>query len=479
MLFTDPIFALFFFAVFTLRWLLPSYRLQKYFLLVCNALFYGAWDYRFLLLIFLYFVALHFIEQAASRQDNSRRWLIVSLAGNLGMLGFFKYFNFFVDSRPALLARPSARRTPLHARHRAAGRHLFYTFQTLSYVDRRLPRAAPAAARACSTSRCSSRFFPQLVAGPIVRARDFLPQLAARGRARGRGRCAAPALFLLGLLQEGRRRRQPRARRRPRVREPRAVRRRSTCCSPSCAFALQIYCDFSGYSDIAHRRRAAARLRSDRELRPPVPSPQHPASSGGAGTSASRPGCATISTSRSAATAAAASRTLPQPDADHGPGRPVARRRLELRALGRLHGASLLSASGCGAAAATARTDPPFNFPLFTWALTLVWVCRAVSPLFRCDSVNTFSASCSTRIWALGRGAPSSTPSCGGLFALLSAAHVFALFPYRRTARPAPVHQLPAAGYAFRWRGHEPGAVLHAGLDRALHLLSVRTDLDR
>ena len=98
---------------------------------------------------------------------------------NLSFLGFFKYFNFFIDSFPPLsdLARASGC-LAAHAGTSSLPIGIsFYTFDADQLHDRRLPRRARPAEKTCSTSPLFIPFFPHLVAGPIVRARDFLPQI--------------------------------------------------------------------------------------------------------------------------------------------------------------------------------------------------------------------------------------------------------------------------------------------------------------
>src|SRR5262245_30328892 len=106
MLFTEPRFLLFFLACFTLRWLLPGYGLQKGFLLLCSYVFYGAWDWRFLFLLAGCTVTDYVVGRAIAAAQSprvKRVWLIASLTSNLGVLGLFKYYNFFVASGASLL----------------------------------------------------------------------------------------------------------------------------------------------------------------------------------------------------------------------------------------------------------------------------------------------------------------------------------------------------------------------------------------
>jgi alginate O-acetyltransferase complex protein AlgI len=174
-------FAVFFVTVVALYWVLPR-RPQHVLLLVASYLFYAAWDWRFLSLIvgstLVDFVAGSRIYDTSSLR-RKRLWLAVSLGVNLGILGYFKYSNFFLDSLQDLAT--------------AAGWHLsvptlqiilpvgisFYTFQTLSYsLDIYLGRLKPT--RSIIEFGAFVAFFPQLVAGPIVRAREFLFQLEER-----------------------------------------------------------------------------------------------------------------------------------------------------------------------------------------------------------------------------------------------------------------------------------------------------------
>ncbi len=169
-----------FFGVFTLGYWALKGRARNTWSLAASYLFYGWWDWRFLGLITLltglnYYFGLEIAKDLANARSR-RRWIIASVVTSLGILGFFKYYNFFVDSASALLASlglPAGQSTlsiilPVGIS--------FYTFQAMSYtldlyrrqieVERSLLRFATFIA-----------FFPQLVAGPIVRAADFLPQL--------------------------------------------------------------------------------------------------------------------------------------------------------------------------------------------------------------------------------------------------------------------------------------------------------------
>lgn len=177
MLFSQFIFVLFIAAVMLFLVVVRNNRVRKLFLLLASYYFYAYWDWRFCSLLLFSTVVDYAVGQALKRtqaEKKRRLLLFVSLACNLGLLGFFKYFNFFVESLQAFLS-------PL-------GLHVgtlniilpvgisFYTFQTLSYtIDVYRKQMEP-----CDDFwdfALFVSFFPQLVAGPIVRAADFIPQL--------------------------------------------------------------------------------------------------------------------------------------------------------------------------------------------------------------------------------------------------------------------------------------------------------------
>ncbi|HBJ36883.1 MAG TPA: MBOAT family protein [Planctomycetaceae bacterium] len=151
---------------------------RKIVLLVASYYFYAYWDYRFAGLLVFSTLLDYTIGNLLNRFDRPtvrRTLLLTSLIGNLGLLGFFKYYNFFIESAEAIFGQWGLSGTTLNIILPIG--ISFYTFQTLSYsidVYRRTLRP------------CTSlldfalyvAFFPQLVAGPIVRASEFLPQLS-------------------------------------------------------------------------------------------------------------------------------------------------------------------------------------------------------------------------------------------------------------------------------------------------------------
>lgn len=252
MIFTELRFLFFFLLVFVVHWVLPGRRGRQAWLLAASYVFYGAWDVRFLGLIVLStavdFGVGRWLEH---EQRPGRRRLAagLSVAANLGLLGWFKYAGFLAESLAELLAWLGLPASVPVLRVVLPVGISFYTFQTLSYtIDvyrRRLTAERDPLAFALFVG-----FFPQLVAGPIVRAADFLPQLR---RTPTPGEIAWRAclwLFLVGYVKK-------------------AVLSDNLAPYVDAFFhapgdytawagwlgvglyAAQIFCDFSGYSDMA------------------------------------------------------------------------------------------------------------------------------------------------------------------------------------------------------------------------------------
>lgn len=179
MLFNSFVFWIFFAIVIALYRVLPHHR-QNQLLLVASYAFYGYWDYRYLSLILVstvidYFVA-HGITATNDRQ-RKKSLLIVSIVANLGMLGFFKYYNFFAREFSEVLTSIGIASVPLPVLEIVLPVGIsFYTFQTMSYtIDVYRGKTEPA--RKFSDFALYVSFFPQLVAGPIERSGNLLPQI--------------------------------------------------------------------------------------------------------------------------------------------------------------------------------------------------------------------------------------------------------------------------------------------------------------
>jgi D-alanyl-lipoteichoic acid acyltransferase DltB (MBOAT superfamily) len=220
-------------------------------LLVASYVFYGAWDWRFLSLILTSTVVDYLVGLALGQEnvERRRRWLLgLSLTVNLGMLGVFKYFGFFAESFRQMLLAVGYEADPVMLSIVLPVGISFYTFQTLSYtID--VYRRDLKPTRDALDFALFVAFFPQLVAGPIERARNLLPNITAPRtlscEALGRG----AVLCLLGLIKK------------VVIADAIGPSVDAIYSSPDPSrldiifatwlFAIQIYCDFSGYTDIA------------------------------------------------------------------------------------------------------------------------------------------------------------------------------------------------------------------------------------
>jgi D-alanyl-lipoteichoic acid acyltransferase DltB (MBOAT superfamily) len=252
MLFHTITFWLFFALVTGLYFRLP-HRGQNRLLLVASYVFYGWWDWRFLSLIAVstlvdFVVGLRI---AASRRPAVRRaWLCASISTNLGLLGVFKYYNFFAGELAELLAWIGLP-TSLHSLNILLPVGIsFYTFQTLSYtID--VYRGQTQPTRRLLDFGLFVSFFPQLVAGPIERSGRLLPQILQPRQVRADDFRAGLHDVLAGLY------------RKVVIADNMALIADTVFAQPArdlsgaealigvYAFAFQIYGDFSGYSLIA------------------------------------------------------------------------------------------------------------------------------------------------------------------------------------------------------------------------------------
>lgn len=201
MLFNSLQFAAFFAVVYS-AYLMLSHRWQNRMLLVASYVFYGAWDYRFLSLLMLSTVVDYFAARGIedSPSPTVRRVLIwVSLGFNLTLLGFFKYFGFFVESMEQLLSYFMDDVSLLRLNIVLPVGISFYTFQTMSYtID--VYRRDLKASRSLLDFALFVSLFPQLVAGPIERATHLLPQVQAPRRVTWEGISEGIYLTLWGLF---------------------------------------------------------------------------------------------------------------------------------------------------------------------------------------------------------------------------------------------------------------------------------------
>ncbi|WP_028584874.1 MBOAT family O-acyltransferase [Desulfogranum mediterraneum] len=204
MVFNSLTFLLFFALVLALHHLPLSWTWKKGQLLLASYLFYAAWNPPFTLLLLLSTVTDFHCAAAIhqSRSSTGRRfWLLVSLGLNLGLLAIFKYGSFLLENWTLLLAQFGIDFTPLAPDIILPVGISFYTFQSLSYtldVYRRQLKPWPS----FLDFAMFVSFFPQLVAGPIVRAAEFLPQCVLPRRANPCQFSWGVTLLILGLVQK-------------------------------------------------------------------------------------------------------------------------------------------------------------------------------------------------------------------------------------------------------------------------------------
>lgn len=260
MIFNSLEFAVFLPIFFVIYWLLKgSLKVQNLFVVAASYIFYGWWDWRFLILIaFTSFCSYYsgiLIEYVRLKDENkeefsprlSRTITVVNIVINLLILGLFKYYNFFVDSICSLI--PSLREDGLLLHLILPVGISFYTFQALSYsIDVYKKRIEPTHDLIAFLAFVS--FFPQLVAGPIERATNLLPQFTKQRRFDYAEAVIGMRLILWGLFKKM-------------IIADRCAwyvddvwadygnQSASSLALAAILFSFQIYGDFSGYSDVA------------------------------------------------------------------------------------------------------------------------------------------------------------------------------------------------------------------------------------
>src|SRR5690242_19299029 len=204
MLFNSLTFVVFFVVVVTSYWSIRSWQARKNLLVAASYIFYGAWNPPFAALLFGTTAMDFWLGRQmskASDQHARRRWLIASVCMNLSMLGFFKYGNFLLQNFQWLLARLGIIYQPPHLDILLPVGISYYTFHSLSYtLD--IYRGVLRPAKSLRDFVLAVSFFPQLVAGAIVRAGDFLPQLLHPPRLKNGQFLWGLALMTLGLFQK-------------------------------------------------------------------------------------------------------------------------------------------------------------------------------------------------------------------------------------------------------------------------------------
>jgi alginate O-acetyltransferase complex protein AlgI len=246
-------FALFFSGVFVVSWLLrPRPQAWRWFLLAASFVFYGAFEWAYCLLLGFSILANQAFALAIHRQADERRQraiLAVAVVVNLGVLAYYKYTDFFIESVSSTLEAVGVETgwVPLQIVLPVA--ISFFTFQALSYVIdvfRGDAEPSPLLDFAVYLS-----FFPHLVAGPIVRARELLPQLKERADPRRVNSALAFRLIIAGLFKKVVISSFVSAAIVDDVFAVPGQYRSWEILVAIYAYAIQIYADFSGYTDIA------------------------------------------------------------------------------------------------------------------------------------------------------------------------------------------------------------------------------------
>ena len=248
MSFVSLAFVILYLASYVLCRLVKTRDQKHLVLLITSYVFYAYWDARFLLLLilqtFLCFVLAKKVVRAETKQQ-SKRFMLLGVTISLTILCFFKYFNFFVDSFAEAFGIHSIGALKIVLPIGIS----FYTFHMLSYLIDVYRGKLKACERYIEISLYIS-FFPQLVAGPIVQARDFLPQLEQDRPMNRENLVEGLQIFLFGLIKK------------IVIADQLAVCVDAVFAKPGSysglslalavvAYSIQIYCDFSGYSDMA------------------------------------------------------------------------------------------------------------------------------------------------------------------------------------------------------------------------------------
>jgi len=256
MLFNSIEFLLFLPVIFVLYWFIfnKNVRIQNVLIVMASYVFYGWWDWRFLLLIFLSTIVDYFVGQKIYSHLNNKAkrksWLYVSVAFNLILLGFFKYYNFFIDSFIDMFSLAGYEIKSIWTLKVILPVGIsFYTFQTMSYTfDIYYKKLKPTKDFIAFMAFVS--FFPQLVAGPIERASNLLLQITNNRTFKYEQATSGIKLILWGFFKK------------LVIADSLApivddifanyhTYPASTLILGVCLFSFQVYGDFSGYSDIA------------------------------------------------------------------------------------------------------------------------------------------------------------------------------------------------------------------------------------
>lgn len=251
MIFHSLQFLAFFVVVFAI-YLSLGHRLQNRFLLLASYFFYASWDWRFLFLIMITTLTDFLCAKAIDRTSDKsirKRYVAVSVVINLGILGVFKYYNFFLENFINLFSAFG---------YDISGPTLnillpvgisFYTFQSMSYTLDVFRKQVKPAENILDYALYVS-FFPQLVAGPIERAKNLLPQILTNRTVTQKAVQQAVVLIIVGIFKKLFIADNLADIVNP-VFDPSASPSSAMVLIAGYAFLFQVYCDFSAYTDIA------------------------------------------------------------------------------------------------------------------------------------------------------------------------------------------------------------------------------------
>jgi alginate O-acetyltransferase complex protein AlgI len=252
MLFNSFIFFIFLGIVLPIFYGLKSKQAKNIFLLIASYIFYGYWDWKFCGLLVFSTVIDFTIGQVMYGQEDEKirkRLLLLSLTINLGILAFFKYFNFFIDSFEAMVSIWGGNLDFLHLNIILPVGISFYTFQTLSYTLDIYRRKLKPTDNFIDFALFVA-FFPQLVAGPIERASALLPELSKKLKPTKAQIKQGIVLIITGLFRKvmiG----DTTGRYVDNIFENMEIYTSMELIFGLVLFSIQIYADFSGYSHVA------------------------------------------------------------------------------------------------------------------------------------------------------------------------------------------------------------------------------------
>ncbi len=253
MVFNSLTFVVFFACVLALHSMPFGWTTRKINLLIASYLFYAAWNPPFVILLWISTVVDWYAAQGlvkSERPTARRAWMLLSVIVNLGMLGYFKYGTFMLENFRALMAAFGVDYQPPSFSIVLPVGISFYTFATLSYtLDVYLRRAAPA--RNFLDYALFVTFFPHLVAGPIMRPTELVPQFAEPRRATATQLRFGLALMTLGLFQKIVLADSFLSKPAEMVYDGTKIPGVLDSWIATLAFSGQIFCDFAGYSTTA------------------------------------------------------------------------------------------------------------------------------------------------------------------------------------------------------------------------------------